>query len=93
MSVRIVAFIPNEKNRTQEEAVRESCRYCADFTVGRADVSVGLAGSAERYSTMIIRSKGSERLLDLIEFSRGDVNKEEIRRIVRFKREKVKGRF
>jgi len=75
-----------------EEMVRGSCRYCADLTARLADVSVGSIGSAEGYSTVIVRSERGEQLLDLIEFARAEVNKEEIRRIARFKREKVKDR-
>ncbi len=76
-----------------EEIVRDSCRYCDDFTARLADISVGSIGSAERYSTVIVRSERGEQLLDLIEFSRGEVNKDEISKIVRFKKVKIKDRI
>ncbi|MEA2032425.1 MAG: Coenzyme F420 hydrogenase/dehydrogenase, beta subunit C-terminal domain [Euryarchaeota archaeon] len=76
-----------------EEMVRDSCRYCDDVTARLADVSVGSIGSAEGYSTVIVRSGRGEQLLDLIEFARAEVNREEIRKIVRFKKEKVKDRI
>jgi coenzyme F420 hydrogenase subunit beta len=76
-----------------EEMVRDCCRYCDDVTARLADVSVGSIGSAEGYSTVIVRSERGEQLLDLIEFAKSEVDKEEISKIVRFKREKVKDRI
>ncbi len=76
-----------------EEMVRESCRYCDDVTARLADVSVGSVGSAEGYSTVIVRSERGEQLLDLIEFAKSEVDKEEIRKIVRFKKAKIKDRI
>jgi len=76
-----------------EEMVRDSCRYCDDVTARLADVSVGSVGSAEGYSTVIVRSERGELLLDLIEFARAEVNKEEISKIMRFKKARVKDRI
>lgn len=75
-----------------EEMVRGSCRYCDDVTARLADISVGSVGSAEGYSTVIVRSERGEQLLDMIEFAIGEVNKDEISKIVRFKKAKVKDR-
>ncbi len=76
-----------------EEIVRDSCRYCDDFTARLADISVGSVGSAEGYCTVIVRSERGEQLLDLIEFARGEVNKEEISKIVRYKKVKIEDRI
>lgn len=75
-----------------EDLVRDSCRYCDDLTARLADISVGSVGSAEGYSTVIVRSERGDQFLDSIEFSRDEVDKEEINRIVRLKKSMVKDR-
>ena len=80
----------NTKISHLEEMVVESCCYCDDVTARLADVSVGSVGSAEGYCTVIVRSERGERLLDLIEFTGGEVDKDELSRIVRYKKKKVK---
>lgn len=72
-----------------DEAVRENCRYCDDFVARLADISVGSVGSEDGYSTIIVRTERGEGLLDLIDYSRGDVDKEEIRKTAKLKREKA----
>lgn len=88
-----VVTVNGERHQTRitnlEETERESCRYCDDLTARLADISVGSVGSADGYCTVIVRSERGERLLDLIEFSRGEVDKEEISRIVRLKKSRV----
>ncbi len=71
-----------------DDAVRVNCRHCDDFVARLADISVGSVGSEAGYSTIIVRSERGERLLNLIEFSRGEVKKEEIIRIAKLKRDK-----
>jgi coenzyme F420-reducing hydrogenase beta subunit len=91
-----VVTVNDERHKTKianlEDTERESCHYCDDLTARLADISVGSLGSAEGYCTVIVRSEKGAQLLDLIEFSRGKVDKEEISRIVRLKKAKVKDR-
>jgi coenzyme F420-reducing hydrogenase beta subunit len=72
-----------------DDAVRENCRYCDDFVAWLADISVGSVGSEDGYSTMIVRTERGEKLLDLINISRADVDKDEISKTATLKREKV----
>lgn len=71
-----------------DEAVRENCRYCDDFVARLADISVGSVGSEDGYSTIIVRTERGEKLVDLIDFSSGDVDKEEISKTAKLKHEK-----
>lgn len=91
-----VVTVKGEKHKTKitnlEETERVSCHYCDDLTARFADISVGSVGSAEGYSTVIVRSEKGKRLLDLIEFSRDGVDREEISRIVQLKKAKVGAR-
>ena len=75
-----------------EEGVRDCCHYCDDLTARLADISVGSVGSAEGYCTIIVRSEQGKKLLDLIEISSGDVDEEELSKIVRVKKAKVRAR-
>lgn len=43
---------------------RSSCKYCFDFSAKLADFSVGSVGSAEGYSTVIVRSEIANELLN-----------------------------
>jgi len=78
----------NTKVAELDEAVRENCRYCDDFAAWLADISVGSVGSADGYSTIIVRSERGEKLLDLIDFSRDDVDKKGISKAVKLKHER-----
>ncbi len=71
-----------------DDAVRENCRHCDDFVAWLADISVGSVGSKDGYSTIIVRTERGEKLLDLIDFSRDDVDKEEISKTAKLKHEK-----
>jgi coenzyme F420-reducing hydrogenase beta subunit len=75
-----------------EEGVRNCCHYCDDLTARLADISVGSVGSAEGYCTIIVRSERGKKLLDLIEISSGAVDDEELSKIVRLKKAKVRDR-
>lgn len=72
-----------------DEAVRENCRYCDDFVALLADISVGSVGSEDGCSTIITRSERGEKLLDLIDFSIGNVDKDEISKTAKLKHEKA----
>jgi coenzyme F420 hydrogenase subunit beta len=69
------------------------CRFCDDFTSRLADVSVGSAGSRQGYSTVIVRSPAGEQLVKGNDFAKEAVDKQEIARLARFKRESSKKRF
>ena len=71
-----------------DDAVRENCRYCDDFVAWLADISVGSVGSEDGYSTIIVRSERGEKLLNLIDFSRGDVDEDEISKTAKLKHER-----
>ena len=74
-----------------DDAVRENCRHCDDFVAWLADISVGSVGSEDGCSTIIVRSERGEKLLELIDFSRGDVDEGEISKTAKLKREKAIG--
>jgi coenzyme F420-reducing hydrogenase beta subunit len=72
-----------------DEAVRENCRYCDEFVARLADISVGSVGSEDGYSTILVRSERGEKLLELIDLSSGEVDKEELSKTAKLKREKA----
>ena len=43
---------------------RESCHNCTDFTAELADISVGSIGSAEGWSTVIVRTEAGRKVFD-----------------------------
>ena len=69
-------------------AVEPACRFCSDFTSKLADVSVGSVGSKQGYSTVIVRSPTGERLVKDNGFALDAVDKQEIAKLARFKRER-----
>ena len=71
-------------------AAEKACRFCDDFTAQLADISVGSVGSKKGYSTVIVRSKVGEKLLKNLDVSKGAVDKEEIVRLAKFKRQRAK---
>ncbi|MFA6371960.1 MAG: Coenzyme F420 hydrogenase/dehydrogenase, beta subunit C-terminal domain, partial [Methanothrix sp.] len=56
--------------RELEDAVRAGCGFCDDLVSRLADISIGSIGSAEGYSTVIVRSERGEKLLDAVQFDR-----------------------
>jgi coenzyme F420-reducing hydrogenase beta subunit len=78
------------KVRELEGAAEKACRYCDDFTSRLADVSVGSVGSREGHSTVIVRSQVGENLVKNLDVAREAVDKEEVARLSRFKRERAK---
>jgi coenzyme F420 hydrogenase subunit beta len=76
-----------------EAASEAFCRFCDDFTSRLADISVGSAGSRQGYSTVIVRSSAGERLVKGNDFIKDAVDKHEIARLARFKRERSEKRF
>ena len=47
-------------------AVRTGCLFCTDFTSELADISVGMVGSQDGYSTVIVRSQKGADLYSLL---------------------------
>jgi coenzyme F420 hydrogenase subunit beta len=45
-------------------AVRTGCLFCTDFTSELADISVGMVGSPDGYSTVIVRTQKGEELFN-----------------------------
>lgn len=74
-------------------ASEAACRFCDDFTSTLADVSVGSVGSPSGYSTVIVRSPIGARLVKDTELLKGTVDKQEIARLAKFKKERAKKSF
>jgi coenzyme F420-reducing hydrogenase beta subunit len=74
-------------------AIQGGCAYCNDFVGRLSDVSVGSVGSDEGYSTVIVRSKKGKKLLENVDFVKGDVNKEEIIKLADFKKKRAEKNF
>jgi coenzyme F420 hydrogenase subunit beta len=75
--------------RAFEDVVSEGCPFCDDFVSRLADISIGSVGSADGYSTVIVRSEVGKRLLDATEFVQAEVAKKEIVKLVRFKKKRA----
>jgi coenzyme F420-reducing hydrogenase beta subunit len=73
--------------------VEASCRFCSDFTSKLADISVGSVGSKQGYSTVIVRSPTGERLVKDNGFAFDAVDKQEIAKLAKFKRERAEKCF
>jgi coenzyme F420-reducing hydrogenase beta subunit len=76
------------KVKDLDGAVEPACRFCSDFTSKLADVSVGSVGSKQGYSTVIVRSPAGERLVKDNGFVKDTVDKQDIAKLARFKRER-----
>jgi len=74
-------------------AIQGGCAYCNDFVARLADVSVGSVGSKESYSTVIVRSDLGKKLLENVDFIKGDVNKEEIIKLASLKKKRADKNF
>jgi coenzyme F420-reducing hydrogenase beta subunit len=72
--------------RELEKQVRAGCRFCGDLVNRLADISIGSIGSADGYSTVIVRSERGERLLDAVQFDRKEINREEIAKLAAIKK-------
>jgi coenzyme F420-reducing hydrogenase beta subunit len=79
--------------RDLSKAVEKGCSYCDDFTAKLADISVGSVGSDDGYSTVIVRSEKGKKLLENLELTRGNVNKEEITKLSILKKNRAKKSF
>jgi sulfite reductase (coenzyme F420) len=81
------------KVRDLDCATEAACKFCDDFTSRLADISVGSVGSKPGYSTVIVRSPVGEQLLSNNKFAVEAADKQEIAKLVKFKRERSKKRF
>lgn len=75
------------------DAIQGGCSYCNDFVGRIADVSVGSVGSPVGYSTVIVRSDRGKKLVENVEFTRADVNQDEITKLVTFKKKRAEKYF
>ena len=78
------------KVRELDNATEKACGFCDDFISKFADISVGSVGSKNGCSTVIVRSKCGERLLENLGFIKESVDKDEIARLAKFKRKRAK---
>jgi coenzyme F420-reducing hydrogenase beta subunit len=78
------------KVRDLDQAVEKGCSLCGDFSAQFADISVGSAGSQSGYSTVIVRSEVGKRLLEGSEVSKAGVDKAEIVKLSKLKRERAR---
>jgi coenzyme F420-reducing hydrogenase beta subunit len=72
-----------------DSAAEKACSICDDFTSQFADVSVGSVGSKPGYSTVIVRSEKGEKLVKNLQAAEETVDKMEVSRIAKFKRERA----
>ena len=81
------------KVKDLESAAEKACRYCDDFTSRLADVSVGSVGSKKGFSTVIVRSEAGQKLVENLDCAKEAVDKEEIVRLSKFKKNRAKESF
>ncbi len=82
--------IPVKELRAAQE---NGCDFCDDFTGKFADVSVGSVGSAEGFSTIIVRSERGAKLLENMQFERRELNKEDIMKLAVMKKTRAQKIF
>jgi coenzyme F420-reducing hydrogenase beta subunit len=75
------------------DAIQGGCAYCNDFVARLSDVSVGSVGSSDGYSTVIVRSDKGKKLLDNVDFVKGDVNIEDVTKLADFKKKRAEKNF
>ena len=78
------------KVKDLNNAAEKACHYCDDFTSKLADISVGSVGSQNGYSTVIVRSDKGRKLLENLDVTKAGVEKEEIVKLSKFKKEPAK---
>jgi coenzyme F420-reducing hydrogenase beta subunit len=72
-----------------DSAMDNVCAYCEDFTAQFADISVGSTGSREGFSTVIVRSKVGEDLIEKLNACIEAVDKASVAKLVKSKRERA----
>jgi coenzyme F420-reducing hydrogenase beta subunit len=71
------------------EAVENGCLCCPDFTAVYADISVGSVGSADGYSTVVVRSDVGEKLVEKLDVTKANVKKEEVDKLAVLKKNRA----
>ena len=74
-------------------AQEHGCNFCDDFTNKFADISVGSVGTPDGYSTVIVRSEVGAKLLENMQFTTIEVNKDEIVKLATLKLNRAKKNF
>ena len=74
-------------------AIQGGCAYCNDFVARLSDVSVGSVGSIDGYSTLIVRSDAGKKLLETTDFIKGEVIKEDVKKLAAFKKKRADKNF
>ncbi len=74
-------------------ASEKACHFCDDFVSRLADVSVGSVGSRQGYSTVIVRSCVGEKLVRNLDVSKETVDKQEVVRLAKFKKNRSNQSF
>jgi coenzyme F420-reducing hydrogenase beta subunit/Na+-translocating ferredoxin:NAD+ oxidoreductase RnfD subunit len=62
-------------------AVENGCLCCPDFAANYSDISVGSVGSADGYSTVIVRSDVGTKLLATLDLTKCAVKQEEVTKL------------
>jgi coenzyme F420-reducing hydrogenase beta subunit len=62
-------------------AVENGCLSCPDFAANYSDISVGSVGSADGYSTVIVRSDVGSKLLATLDLTKCAVKQEEVTKL------------
>jgi coenzyme F420 hydrogenase subunit beta len=73
--------------------VREGCDYCGDLVSRLADISIGSVGSPEGFSTVIVRSRRGEKLLEGLAFEPKEVRREDILKLAAMKKKNAEANF
>ena len=90
-------FIIKLKDEEQSFSVKElnsivpsGCKVCKDFTAVESDISVGSVGSAEGFSTVIVRTEVGREIAEKLKESCeiGDVNLDLIKKVCKLKAER-----
>jgi coenzyme F420 hydrogenase subunit beta len=74
-------------------AQEHGCNFCDDFTSKFADVSVGSVGSPDGFSTVIVRSDVGAKLLENLQVTKGEVNKDEVTKLAVLKKNRARKSF
>lgn len=74
-------------------AQEHGCNFCDDFANKYADISVGSVGSPDGYSTVIVRSDVGAKLLENLQLTTAEVNKDEVVKLATLKLNRAKKNF
>lgn len=76
------------KVKELDAAVEKRCLGCEDFTAKFADISIGAVGSADGYSTVIVRSDVGKALLKKVDLTKDSVDLEQVKKLAVMKRDR-----